>query len=83
MFRKLAFVVGVAVGLFNLTATATVVLTYYFTGRIPSMIMVRDATGARRPHLALLTVDEVVDQAREQERQRLEGREAHETQTVA
>jgi len=77
MLRKLAFVMGVAVGLFNLAAAATMVLTYYFTGRIPSMMVVRDATGARRPRLALLTVDEVVDQAREQACQQLEGGEVN------
>jgi len=74
MLRKIAFVVGVVVGLFNLVSTATMILTYYFTGRIPSLVRASDATGARRPRLALLTVDEVIEQAQEQARRRLEGR---------
>lgn len=72
MIKKLAFVAGVAVGLFNLATTATTILTYYFTGRIPSVIVTRDASGARRPRLALLTVDEQVERARERTRRRFE-----------
>lgn len=72
MLKKAAFVVGVAVGLFNLATTATMILTYYFTGRIPSVVVTRDADGARRPRLALLTVDERVEQARERVHRRFE-----------
>ena len=73
MLKKIAFGLGVAVGLFNLVSTATVILTYYFTGRVPSMMVERAEAGRRRPHIALLTPDDVVDQAREQMRRRFGG----------
>lgn len=74
MLNKIAFAAGVAVGLFNVVAAATTVLTYYFTGRLPSLVMTPNATGARRPRLALLTADEVIEQTREQTRRRLARR---------
>jgi hypothetical protein len=59
--RRLVFFLGVALGLVTLAAAGTVVLTYLFTGRLPSIEM---AEG--KAEVTLLTPDEVVILVREQ-----------------
>ncbi|MBU0495067.1 MAG: hypothetical protein KKA73_04225 [Chloroflexi bacterium] len=75
MIQKLAFVAGVVMGMLYLMAAVTMILTYYFTGRLPALSMGSDAsTRPLWPRLNLLTADEMVAQVREQARRELEGR---------
>jgi hypothetical protein len=60
-FRQLAFYIGVAVGMVTVAVAGTVLLTYLFTGKFPSVEMRDD-----KPHVELMTPDEVVKFVREQ-----------------
>ena len=59
--RRMAFFVGLSLGLATTAVTAAVALTYLFTGRFPTVEM---AEG--RAEVQLLTPDEVVAMVREQ-----------------
>ena len=61
LFRQLAFYLGVAVGMLTVAAAGTVLLTYLFTGKFPSVEMAGD-----KPEVTLMTPDEVVAFVREQ-----------------
>jgi hypothetical protein len=60
-FKRLTFYLGLLMGLATAAAAGTVVLTYLFTGMLPSL----EFTG-EKPELALMTPDEVVTVVREQ-----------------
>ncbi len=59
--RRLAFYLGLALGLITITVAGTVALTYLFTGRLPSVEMTEG-----KAEVTLLTPDEVVALVREQ-----------------
>jgi hypothetical protein len=52
--RRLAFVLGLLLGLATVAAAGTVALTYLFTGKLVSMEMSED-----KPQVTLMTPDEV------------------------
>ena len=60
-FRRLTFFLGLVLGLVTAAAAGTVVLTYLFTGMLPSLEF-----AGEKPELALMTPDEVVTVVREQ-----------------
>ena len=60
--RRMAFLLGLVLGLVTLVVVGTEFLTYLFTGKFPSVKKV----GEGRPELVLMTPDEVVAFVREQ-----------------
>ena len=60
--RRMAFLLGVVLGLVTLVVLGTEFLTYLFTGKFPSVKKV----GEGKPELVLMTPDEVVAFVREQ-----------------
>ena len=61
ILKRLAFYVGLVLGLATVAATGTVALTYLFTGKFPSVEMAKG-----KPKVALMTADEIVALVREQ-----------------
>ncbi|MFC2036778.1 hypothetical protein ACFLYD_02245 [Chloroflexota bacterium] len=61
IFGRLAFYLGLAVGLVTVAAAGTVALTYLLTGKLPGVKL-----GGEEPEITLLTPDEVVDLVRAQ-----------------
>jgi hypothetical protein len=59
--KRLAFYLGLVVGLVAVAVTGTVVLTYLFTGKLPSVKM-----SGEKAEVELMTPDEVVALIREQ-----------------
>ena len=62
ILSRLAYVLGLVLGLVTLVVVATEFLTYLFTGKFPSVKKV----GEERTELVLMTPDEVVAFVREQ-----------------
>jgi hypothetical protein len=61
VLKRLAFYLGLILGLATVAAAGTVLLTYLFTGKFASIEM---AEG--KPEVTLMTPDEVVAMVREQ-----------------
>jgi hypothetical protein len=59
--RRLAFYLGLALGLTTIAAVGTVAFTYLLTGRLVSFEM-----GEEKPEVTLMTPDEVTALIREQ-----------------
>lgn len=59
--RRVAFVLGLLLGLATVAAAGAVALTYLFTGKLVSMEMSED-----KPQVTLMTPDEVASLIREQ-----------------
>jgi hypothetical protein len=59
--RRLAFYIGLLLGLATVAAAGTVALTYLFTGKLPSVEL-----GGETPEVTLMTPDEVVELVRSQ-----------------
>jgi hypothetical protein len=59
--KRLAFYLGLILGLATVATVGTVALTYLFTGKFASVEM---AEG--KPEITLMTPDQVVDMVREQ-----------------
>lgn len=59
-FKRLAFYVGLMLGLVTVATAGTVALTYLFTGKLPSLEF-----GGEKPEVTLMTPDEVVVLVRE------------------
>jgi hypothetical protein len=59
--KRLAFYLGLILGLGTVAAAGTVALTYLFTGRFPSVEL-----SGEKPQMTLMTPDEVVALVREQ-----------------
>jgi hypothetical protein len=59
--RRLAFYLGLGVGLTTIAALGTIALTYLLTGRLVSIEM-----GEEKPEVTLMTPDEVVTLIQEQ-----------------
>ena len=76
ILSRLAYLLGLVLGLVTLVVVATEFLTYLFTGKFPSVKKV----GEGRPELVLMTPDEVVAFVREQA---LKGNAAGEVTEVA
>ena len=62
LLRRMAFLLGLVLGLVTLVVVATEFLTYLFTGKFPSVKKVDE----ERTELVLMTPDEVVAFVREQ-----------------
>ena len=62
ILRRMAFLLGLVLGLVTLVVVGTEFLTYLFTGKFLSVKQV----GEGRPELVLMTPDEVVAFVREQ-----------------
>jgi hypothetical protein len=60
--KRMAFLLGLVLGLVTLVVVGTQFLTYLFTGKFPSVKKV----GEGKPELVLMTPDEVVAFVREQ-----------------
>lgn len=60
VFRKLAFYLGMMLGLVTIAAAGTVALTYLLTGKLVSV-----ETGGEKPEVTLMTPDEVAALMRE------------------
>jgi hypothetical protein len=58
--RRLAFYLGLILGLGTVAAAGTVLFTYLFTGKFVSFEMVGD-----RPKATLMTTDEVISMVKE------------------
>ena len=58
---RLAFYLGLVLGLVTVAVTGTVVVTYLFTGKLPSVKM-----SGEKAKVELMTPDEVVSLVREQ-----------------
>jgi hypothetical protein len=59
--KRVAFYLGLMLGLAAVAAAGTVALTYLFTGKFPAVEMVQE-----KPEVTLLTPDEVVALVRSQ-----------------
>lgn len=59
--RRVAFYLGLILGLITIAAAGTVALTYLLTGKLVSI-----ETGGEKPEVTLMTPDEVVVMVREQ-----------------
>ena len=59
--KRLAFYLGLVLGLVTVAVTGTVVITYLFTGKLPSVKM-----SGEKAKVELMTPDEVVSLVREQ-----------------
>jgi hypothetical protein len=59
--KRLAFYMGLMLGLVTIAAAGTVVFTYLFTGKFPSVEL-----AGEKPEVTLLTPDEVVEVVRSQ-----------------
>jgi hypothetical protein len=62
VLRRIAFLLGLVLGLVTLVVVGTEFLTYLFTGKFPSV----KKAGEGRAELVLMTPDEVVAFVREQ-----------------
>jgi hypothetical protein len=62
ILRRMAFLLGLVLGLVTLVVVGTELLTYLFTGKFPSV----KKGGEGKPELVLMTPDEVVAFVREQ-----------------
>ena len=62
LLRRMAFLLGLVLGLVTLVVVGTEFLTYLFTGKFPSVKMVDEG----KTELVLMTPDEVVAFVREQ-----------------
>jgi hypothetical protein len=62
ILRRIAFLLGLVLGLVTLVVVGTEFLTYLFTGKFPSV----KKAGEGRAELVLMTPDEVVAFVREQ-----------------
>lgn len=60
-FKRVAFYVGMVLGVVTVAAAGTVALTYLFTGKFPSV-----ERGEEKPEVRLITADEVADLIRTQ-----------------
>jgi hypothetical protein len=60
VFRKLAFYLGLMLGLVTIAAAGTVALTYLLTGKLVSV-----ETGGEKPEVTLMTPDQVAALMRE------------------
>lgn len=61
VFKRLAFYLGLLLGLTTIAAAGTVALTYLLTGKLISI-----EAGGEKPEVTLMTPDEVVVLIREQ-----------------
>ena len=59
--KRLAFYLGLVLGVVTVAATGTVVVTYLFTGKLPSVKM-----SGEKAEVELMTPDEVAALVREQ-----------------
>ena len=62
LLKRLAFYLGLVLGLVTVAAAGTAVITYLFTGKLPSV----RKTDGEKVELVLMTPDEVVALVREQ-----------------
>ena len=60
-FKRIAFYLGMVLGLVTVAAAGTVALTYLFTGKFPSF-----EKGTEKTEVRLVTADEVVELIRSQ-----------------
>jgi hypothetical protein len=72
--KRLAFYLGLILGLATVATVGTVALTYLFTGKFASIEM---AEG--KPEITLMTPDEVVVMVREQVQKAKAAQATHET----
>jgi hypothetical protein len=73
LLRRLAFYLGLMLGLVTIAAAGTVALTYLFTGKLVSVEM-----GGEKPEVTLMTPDEVAALMRELAAKAKAGAEAGE-----
>jgi hypothetical protein len=61
VLKRLAFYIGLLLGLITVAAAGTVALTYLFTGKLPGVEF-----AGEKPKVTLLTPDEVAEMVRAQ-----------------
>jgi len=59
MFRRLAFVLGLLLGLVSVAQAGTAILVYFLTGKLP-VVEIREAGQGRRPVFKLISPDEAL-----------------------
>ena len=77
LFRRLAFCVGLALGLATIAVSGAVFLTYLFTGKLPMVEMEEGTAGVQlmTPDQVAATVREQVDKAKQAQADTPEGGE--------
>lgn len=65
MIRRLAFVIGLLLGLVSIIQAGTAILTYFLTGKLPS-VEVKDTAEGRRPVFKLISTDDAVEMIKQQ-----------------
>ena len=65
MIRRLAFLIGLLLGLASIIQAGVAVLTYFLTGKLPAVEMKETAQG-RRPVFKLIPPDQVLEIIKEQ-----------------
>lgn len=65
MVKRLAFLVGLLLGLVSIIQAGTAVLTYFLTGKLPA-VEVKETAQGRRPVFKLISADEVLEIIKEQ-----------------
>lgn len=65
MIRRLAFFIGLLLGLASIIQAGTAILTYFLTGKLPA-IEVRETAQGRSPVFKLVSTDNVLEIVKEQ-----------------
>ena len=65
MIRRLAFLIGLSLGLASIVQAGTAILTYFLTGKLTA-IEIQETDGSRRPVFKLISPDNVWEIIKEQ-----------------
>lgn len=65
MIRRLAFIIGLLLGLASIIQAGTAILTYFLTGKLTA-IETKETPQGRRPIFKLVSTDEALDMIKEQ-----------------
>ena len=65
MIRRLAFLVGLLLGLASVIQAGTAILTYFLTGRLPA-VEVKETAEGRSPIFKLVSTEDMLEMVKEQ-----------------
>jgi hypothetical protein len=65
MIRRLAFLIGLLLGLASIIQAGTAILTYFLTGKLTA-IETKETPQGRRPVFKLISTDQALDMIKEQ-----------------
>jgi hypothetical protein len=65
MIKRLAFFIGLLLGLASIIQAGTAILTYFLTGKLTS-VEIQETDGGRRPVFKLVSADDVLEIIKDQ-----------------